>query len=239
MDYTRALEEYLELFTSRNGTNIPVSIVANLLTDTFTLSYSSISIQMIQYYYSYTSKKTVKDKGFIHDPIEQCHWCEENVPYFSSLAKDLRLMRNKIMHKGNIPFDILRRIIFLTLEFSKKPESNATFTNVLIQKLVEICRIVNLNTLQRRDQKSTNIIVNSEQNSLTEDFETLSYYKVHPVHRIRLKGHLIRIKSGKYTNCTARLLSWCGTKVRILILEGESKDRSISLSVSTRIEIIE
>lgn len=219
--------------------------VRPLLVDIFS-SDNGPAIILISHYY--ITAQTVGSE-FFHDPMLQAKWCYENIPYFSKVAKYFRMMRNKLVHKEFLSFDLLKKTISTIILFSKK-ESKAVFIlENIISSLITVCQIIlgchissNICKHCLQPLPISNIVDNSPivpllpDNQISIQFpQSLNDLKSIPNMKEILKGSRIVIHAGTWKDHMGTFRSWAGT-VAVIDIDQHGK---MKFPLRTPISIIQ
>lgn len=192
--------------------------------------------QMLITHYYITGQDSCNVK-FLYDPTERLNWCILRLPYFSSIGKCFRLMRNNLVHNNIVNMKDFIRMINVLVDFSKKITTADYILELLLEKLAFICNIIldnekfcdaicplcgsqitsnsYANTAESSKLISLNKNVDDIPNSSFGDkSNSLRYWKENGYKEI-LKGRTIKIDSGDYKEKIATFRSWSGTTVYV------------------------
>jgi hypothetical protein len=113
--------------------------VRPLLYNLFALE-SGPAIMLITHYY--VTGRPRNNEEFLYDPAAQAHWCTDNLTYFGEVAKRLRQVRNKLVHREVLTTALFKSALSALILFSKKDSKAACVLDLLLTQLLQVCRII-------------------------------------------------------------------------------------------------
>lgn len=143
-------------------TTIPeFDIIKSSLYDLFANQNGS-GQSLIHHYYT-TGR--AHDEPMIYDPSEQAKWCRQHLQHFSSVAKRIQQIRNKLVHNQVLDMDLFKLAVGSIISLAEKHQNK--FAMVLIEQLINVCQhIIGSTGIDQQDQHIDQMLQQSIENTL-------------------------------------------------------------------------
>lgn len=169
---------------------------------------------MLSNHYYFTGRPGNSQEPIEKDPLQRLKWNQNNLPYFSAVAKGLRQLRNNLVHHNLIT---VGHILKLEKALDKLKTTNPTnfLIGVLIDRLIAAQKIEwNMKYYEKIGGISfgmRDLPPEMKDPAGTSVNYQLSQIKANLEMKTWIKGKEVTISSGKYFGLTGRFRSWSGT----------------------------
>lgn len=178
---------------------------------------------MLSDHYYLTGRSQNSQDPVLTDPLERLKWNQSNLPYFSVVAKRLRVLRNGLVHHGNVNVGHLQKLEKALVGLSGT--SSNFLVKVLIEKVVSAISIENyleqfeiaenpislvMKEVPKEMFNATFVDSQGYVRPLYNDLR-LDMVKADPELKQWIKGRSVTMLFGKYYGLTGIFRSWSGT----------------------------